>query len=58
LKDEAKAMRLRRGKMGKLENGAARLEDWELTVGIEIHAQLDTNAKLFSGRRLHRFWLC
>ncbi|EDN02170.1 hypothetical protein HCAG_00034 [Histoplasma mississippiense (nom. inval.)] len=23
-------------------------EDWELTVGIEIHAQLDTDAKLFS----------
>jgi aspartyl-tRNA(Asn)/glutamyl-tRNA(Gln) amidotransferase subunit B len=54
LKDEAKAMRLGRAK-GEQENGAARLEDWELTVGIEIHAQLDTDAKLFSGKRLHRF---
>lgn len=25
-----------------------RLKDWELTVGIEIHAQLNTSSKLFS----------
>ncbi|MBA7490581.1 hypothetical protein ES702_01119 [subsurface metagenome] len=25
-----------------------RLKDWELTVGIEIHAQLNTTSKLFS----------
>lgn len=25
-----------------------RLKDWELTVGIEIHAQLNTSKKLFS----------
>lgn len=24
-------------------------QDWQLTVGIEIHAQLNTAAKLFSG---------
>lgn len=27
----------------------ARLEQWELTVGIEIHAELNTARKLFSG---------
>ena len=26
--------------------------DWELTVGIEIHAQLNTDLKLFSGKLL------
>ena len=26
----------------------ARLEAWELTIGIEIHAQLNTSSKLFS----------
>ena len=26
----------------------ARLEKWELTVGIEVHAQLNTERKLFS----------
>lgn len=26
-----------------------RLKEWELTVGIEIHAQLNTTCKLFSG---------
>ncbi|KAF1973391.1 hypothetical protein BU23DRAFT_554380 [Bimuria novae-zelandiae CBS 107.79] len=29
--------------------GDARLEKWELTVGIEIHAELNTARKLFSG---------
>lgn len=28
-----------------------RLKDWELTVGIEIHAQLNTSSKLFSRMR-------
>lgn len=27
----------------------ARLHNWELTVGLEIHAQLNTKQKLFSG---------
>ncbi|PGH35199.1 glutamyl-tRNA(Gln) amidotransferase subunit B, mitochondrial [[Emmonsia] crescens] len=45
LKEEAKAKR------AATRKGGARPpehEDWELTVGIEIHAQLDTDAKLFS----------
>ncbi|QSS64816.1 mitochondrial cytochrome c oxidase assembly factor [Histoplasma capsulatum] len=43
--DEAKSKRaaMRKGGAPPLEH-----EDWELTVGIEIHAQLDTDAKLFS----------
>jgi aspartyl-tRNA(Asn)/glutamyl-tRNA(Gln) amidotransferase subunit B len=24
-------------------------EDWELVIGMEIHAQVSSNAKLFSG---------
>ncbi|KLJ09133.1 glutamyl-tRNA(Gln) amidotransferase subunit B, mitochondrial [Blastomyces silverae] len=45
LKEEAKAKRA-----AKRNGGAppAKHEDWELTVGIEIHAQLDTDVKLFS----------
>nr|C0NV09.2 RecName: Full=Glutamyl-tRNA(Gln) amidotransferase subunit B, mitochondrial; Short=Glu-AdT subunit B; Flags: Precursor [Histoplasma capsulatum G186AR] len=43
--DEAKSKRaaMRKGGAPPPEH-----EDWELTVGIEIHAQLDTDAKLFS----------
>jgi aspartyl-tRNA(Asn)/glutamyl-tRNA(Gln) amidotransferase subunit B len=33
----------------KLKTREARLEKWELTVGIEIHAELNTARKLFSG---------
>ncbi|KAK2757367.1 hypothetical protein FQN54_004882 [Arachnomyces sp. PD_36] len=44
LKEEAKA---KRG--AKRRNGEdPRLARWELTVGIEIHAQLNTESKLFS----------
>ena len=57
LKEEAEARRLERVKKGKQENGTARLEEWELTVGIEIHAQLNTDAKLFSSKRLRRIWV-
>ncbi|WEW55155.1 aspartyl/glutamyl-tRNA(Asn/Gln) amidotransferase, B subunit [Emydomyces testavorans] len=48
LKDKAKTKRLAKGKPS--QNGDAKLskDDWELTVGIEVHAQLDTDAKLFS----------
>ena len=51
LKDEVKA---RKGaltgitKRGKPEGTDSTLEAWELTVGIEIHAQLNTARKLFS----------
>lgn len=50
LKDEAK----RRRAAGESKNNAlqkigdARDQKWELTVGIEVHAQLNTERKLFS----------
>lgn len=48
LKDETKAKRLQ-GKGKKKSRGASsQVEGWELTVGIEVHAQLDTDSKLFS----------
>lgn len=34
-------------KSGKI---ALALDQWELTVGIEVHAQLNTDCKLFSSR--------
>ncbi|KAM5473032.1 hypothetical protein MauCBS54593_002745 [Microsporum audouinii] len=47
LKDESKAKRLTgRGKRSK--SASSQVEGWELTVGIEVHAQLDTDSKLFS----------
>jgi hypothetical protein len=52
LKDEAKAKKAassnKAGGKTKLEETDPRLKDWELTVGIEIHAQLNTARKLFS----------
>jgi aspartyl-tRNA(Asn)/glutamyl-tRNA(Gln) amidotransferase subunit B len=49
LKDEAKQKK-RESSLRKTNHGAenASLEKWELTVGIEIHAQLNTAKKLFS----------
>lgn len=52
LKDEAKRKRAEakaagHGKGGKSKSDP-RLEKWELTVGIEIHAELNTACKLFS----------
>ncbi|KAJ5386055.1 hypothetical protein N7509_008596 [Penicillium cosmopolitanum] len=46
LKQEAKALRAQ--KRQRKESEEASREIWELTVGVEIHAQLDTTAKLFS----------
>lgn len=48
LKDEAKKRKAASvgSKKAKVDNQA--LERWELTVGIEIHAQLNTARKLFS----------
>ena len=46
LKDEAKRRKAELHKSAKKKNGD--LEKWELTVGIEIHAQLNTARKLFS----------
>ncbi|EQL36271.1 glutamyl-tRNA(Gln) amidotransferase subunit B, mitochondrial [Blastomyces dermatitidis ATCC 26199] len=45
LKEEAKAKRAAKRKGSA---PPAKHDDWELTVGIEIHAQLDTDVKLFS----------
>lgn len=50
LKDEAKRQRAAGEKAGRDigRNNARQLDGWELTVGIEIHAQLNTDRKLFS----------
>lgn len=56
LKDEAKQRRL----AGNAEHDEAkkvreeRAKKWELTVGIEVHAQLNTERKLFSSKYNHR----
>lgn len=50
LKQEAKA--LKNQKKQRKQSEQASRSDWELTVGVEIHAQLDTAAKLFSRRSL------
>jgi hypothetical protein len=52
LKDEARAKRVAEAD-GHSEislAGQEKLKNWELTVGIEIHAQLNTAKKLFSRR--------
>lgn len=48
LKDEAKKRKAEGTGKSKKQNNQ-KLDDWELTVGIEIHAQLNTERKLFSG---------
>lgn len=52
LKEEAKRKRAEIKASGGGENAKAkldpRLEKWELTVGIEVHAELNTACKLFS----------
>lgn len=48
LKEEAKALKAR--KREKKETEEASRRGWELTVGIEIHAQLNTQSKLFSSK--------
>ena len=51
LKDEAKAKKsalLETKGKAKKHDIDPRLKNWELTVGIEIHAQLNTARKLFS----------
>ncbi|KAI1498000.1 GatB/GatE catalytic domain-containing protein [Biscogniauxia marginata] len=47
LKDEAKKLKVSGQKKKKNANNQV-VEGWELTVGIEIHAQLNTAKKLFS----------
>ncbi|KAF3483787.1 mitochondrial cytochrome c oxidase assembly factor [Arthroderma uncinatum] len=46
LKDEARAKRRDKGRDKGRDK--SQVEGWELTVGIEVHAQLDTDVKLFS----------
>ncbi|KAI9147738.1 glutamyl-tRNA amidotransferase subunit B [Paramyrothecium foliicola] len=46
LKDEAKLAKKQGGK--KTKRDSQTVDGWELTVGIEIHAQLNTARKLFS----------
>ena len=48
LKQEAKTLRAQ--KKQRKEREEASRQEWELTVGVEIHAQLDTAAKLFSSK--------
>ncbi|EZG09128.1 aspartyl/glutamyl-tRNA(Asn/Gln) amidotransferase, B subunit [Trichophyton rubrum CBS 735.88] len=48
LKDETKAKRLQEKGKKKSRGASTQVEGWELTVGIEVHAQLDTDSKLFS----------
>lgn len=52
LKDEAKSRSAVREKAALKSSGAkpSRSDRWELTVGIEVHAQLNTDRKLFSSR--------
>ena len=49
----AAAARAARREAGDDDTVAGRdeIEGWELTVGIEIHAQLNTARKLFSGEQ-------
>ncbi|KAL4882833.1 GatB/GatE catalytic domain-containing protein [Aspergillus karnatakaensis] len=46
LKQDAKAVKARKRERREQEEFSR--EKWELTVGVEIHAQLNTEAKLFS----------
>lgn len=46
LKQDAKGLKAQK-KLRKETEEASR-QKWELTVGVEIHAQLDTETKLFS----------
>jgi hypothetical protein len=57
LKDEARAKRLDRleDKTRQSTTSPAKVSEWKLTVGIEIHAQLNTARKLFSRRYSTRY---
>lgn len=54
LKDEARQRKhVARGTASnESASDDAKLAAWELTVGLEIHAQLNTKRKLFSGTSL------
>ena len=46
LKQDSRSAKARKRETKKKEEESR--QQWELTVGIEIHAQLDTESKLFS----------
>lgn len=48
LKDEARLAKKQGKKGSKSKDASQTVDGWELTVGIEIHAQLNTSRKLFS----------
>jgi hypothetical protein len=50
LKQDAKTSKAQK-RRGDGES-AVQTDDWELTVGIEIHAQLNAESKLFSGEMM------
>ena len=52
LKDEAKRLRAARSPSPQVERDekAPNLDHWKLTVGLEIHAQLNARRKLFSSQ--------
>ena len=57
LKDEARRKRGTGDNTNRGKEEAAkklRLEKWELTVGIEIHAQLNTTRKIFSSKAFRK----
>ena len=57
LKDEAKKRRAAGESKSEKKRGKSkdpRLEKWDLTVGIEIHAQLNTECKLFSSTQAQK----
>lgn len=49
LKDEAKRRRVLSERKGNGDDAPCS-DRWELTVGIEVHAQLNTDRKLFSSK--------
>ena len=50
LKDEAKARKAQGILFHDKKVPSDVSSEWELTVGIEIHAQLNSDRKLFSGK--------
>ena len=50
LKDETKLRKAQRGLIKRKSPENDSDEDWELTVGLEIHAQLNSGRKLFSSK--------
>ena len=56
LKDEAKQKRAAARSRQETSSEDTKLDSWELTVGIEVHAQLNTERKLFSSTQKIPTW--